>query len=440
MKNKFQGRLLKNHRISLFLKLFIIWLATGLAIFALFVAIMRLQIDDKARRAVNRNLQTYFFYLAREIGSPPDTVKAKKIADSCGLRIYIENSEFKWASIREGLNHPQKFRRFSGRYMIPRWIEENDHMIEYNGAHFLFKVNHNFFFEKHHQRVLFFFGIIAVIFLGNYLLIRRVMKPVKLLEKGVRQVSQGKLEHEIPVTQNDELGDLTASFNKMIRQIQSMLQSREQLLLDVSHELRSPITRMKLALEFLSDDKTRQKIHDDLAEMETMITEILESERIKNDYGGLELSTYNLSQIIRSVAENFKGRAPGVELQSLPKSCFMSLDAERIRIVLKNILENSFKYSQPDSQPIKISLSEKENTIEIDITDDGTGIPEEHLPYLFEPFYRVDKSRSKKTGGYGLGLSLCRKIMEAHGGRIEIANNPDRGVTVKLVFEKQTEL
>jgi signal transduction histidine kinase len=103
-------------------------------------------------------------------------------------------------------------------------------------------------------------------------------------------------------------------------------------------------------------------------------------------------------------------------------------------MVLKNILENALKYSQPDSQPIEIELKSTTENIIVEIRDDGIGVPAEHLPYLFEPFYRVDKSRSKKTGGYGLGLSLCKKIMEAHGGSIEVINRKPRGMIVKLTF------
>ncbi len=111
------------------------------------------------------------------------------------------------------------------------------------------------------------------------------------------------------------------------------------------------------------------------------------------------------------------------------------MDSEPIRIVLKNILDNAFKYSRADSNPIEISIRVDNDSTINKIIDDGPGIPEEDIPQLFEPFYRVDRSRSKMTGGYGLGLSHCNKIMNAHGGTIEISNNKDRGVTVTLSFK-----
>ena len=112
------------------------------------------------------------------------------------------------------------------------------------------------------------------------------------------------------------------------------------------------------------------------------------------------------------------------------------MDSERIRIVFKNLLDNAFKYSRADSNPVEISIRADNDVTIVKIIDDGPGIPEEDIPQLFEPFYRVDRSRSKKTGGYGLGLSLSKKIMDAHGGKIEISNNEDRGVTVTLSFKK----
>ncbi len=113
---------------------------------------------------------------------------------------------------------------------------------------------------------------------------------------------------------------------------------------------------------------------------------------------------------------------------------FLDIDAKRVVTVLENVLDNAVKCSLPKSKPIEISLRTDAEAAVITIMDDGTGLPEKDLPLLFEPFYRVDRSRSKETGGYGLGLSLCKKIMEAHAGHIRISNNEHQGVTVTLEF------
>jgi signal transduction histidine kinase len=113
---------------------------------------------------------------------------------------------------------------------------------------------------------------------------------------------------------------------------------------------------------------------------------------------------------------------------------FVAVDAERIRTVFRNLLENAVKYSLPDSRPIEVSATQDRDTVVIRVTDDGPGIPEDDKTTLFEPFFRVDRSRSKKTGGYGLGLSISKRIVEAHGGTIAAENNATRGAlfTVRL--------
>lgn len=114
------------------------------------------------------------------------------------------------------------------------------------------------------------------------------------------------------------------------------------------------------------------------------------------------------------------------------------VDIERIQIVFRNILENAIRYSDKESNPIEISIVDTKESVEVRIKDDGVGIPNEHVSNIFEPFYRVDTSRSKRTGGYGLGLSLCKKIMDAHKGSIEIKNNSKNGITVYLKFPKRS--
>ena len=166
-----------------------------------------------------------------------------------------------------------------------------------------------------------------------------------------------------------------------------------------------------------------------------MIAEILETERLKGGHGKLKLEKSDIILLIKKVSNSFIKRSPGVSLNLLSKKNFINIDIERVRMVLKNILENSIKYSKQESSPVEIRLKKEIDVVCIEIKDSGQGISDEHLPYLFEPFYRVDKSRSKKSGGYGLGLSLCQKIMEAHDGEIKILNNKGAGITVKLIFK-----
>ena len=246
----------------------------------------------------------------------------------------------------------------------------------------------------------------------------------------------GNLKYQVAVTKPDELGKLSESFNSMIRRIREMIISKDRLLLDVSHELRSPLTRIKVALEFVEESQSKESVKEDISDVEKMITEILETERLNSDHGKLILTKTNVLELIKEVCRDLQNKHPGIKPASVPESVFLNIDSDRIKTVLKNVHENSLKYSKPESLPMEISINDKEKSLVIIIKDNGFGIAEEELPFIFEPFYRVDKSRSKETGGYGLGMSLCKKIMEAHGGSIEIKSELNAGTTVYLKFTR----
>jgi signal transduction histidine kinase len=168
--------------------------------------------------------------------------------------------------------------------------------------------------------------------------------------------------------------------------------------------------------------------------MEKMINEILETARMHHLHGNLRLELMPLADLIENVITEFEKQPPGVRAEKLPEGCIVKVDPEQIKTVFQNILTNALKFSRPDSEAIRIRLERRSPEIIVQITDFGIGIPEDELSFVFEPFYRVDKSRTKDTGGFGLGLSLCKTIMEAHGGRIEIESELNTGTTVTLYF------
>jgi signal transduction histidine kinase len=280
--------------------------------------------------------------------------------------------------------------------------------------------------------------IVMILFLvlGAHLLIRSTLRPIQWLRRGVDEIAAGNLALEIPVRAQDELGALTVAFNAMIRRIRETLKAQEQLLLNVSHELRSPITRMKLALEFIPAGDKKQQIAADLAEMESLIAEILEMERLRNSHGQLDIKPENLSRLVRDVVRTYQELPPGVIISNLPDDITVAIDAGRIRTVLQNLLENAIKYSLADSRAIEVFMEDHGETVALVVQDNGPGIPAEEMKNVFEPFYRLDRSRSKKTGGYGLGLSICQKIVAAHDGQIALQPGPDRGLIARVTLAK----
>jgi len=220
----------------------------------------------------------------------------------------------------------------------------------------------------------------------------------------------------------------------MSESIREMLTAREQLLLDVSHELRSPLTRMKVALEFIPENSSQDSLQSDVQEMEQMVTEILETARLKSEYGKLDRMDTDLVTLIEKTCLIFEGKPPGISFENSLEKCVANVDVEQIQTVLKNILANAHKYSTPENEPIKVCLSRDDSGIQLEIQDYGQGIPDEEMDLIFEPFYRVDKSRNKKTGGYGLGLSLCKTIIEAHGGTIFVKSSMGKGTIFSLLL------
>jgi signal transduction histidine kinase len=145
---------------------------------------------------------------------------------------------------------------------------------------------------------------------------------------------------------------------------------------------------------------------------------------------------HDLVSLLGEVAEDYRKGPPGISIVSPFREVWLDIDNDKIKTVLRNLLENAVKFALPDSRAIEIALEQDADTVTLRISDDGPGIPQADIANLFEPFFRVDRSRSKKTGGYGLGLSICKRIMEAHGGSITVFNNPGRGASFVLSFQK----
>lgn len=277
--------------------------------------------------------------------------------------------------------------------------------------------------------------LVTVGFLVAHFLIRKILKPLSILNNAVEEIGKGNLNQGITVESNDELGSLAKTLNRMTSDIRNMIRAREQLLLDVSHELRTPITRARLALEMMTDSLEKESISGDLSEMEKMITEILESERLKNGTRALNITDVKVGTLIKAVLANFRLENKRIILFPVSEKLSISCDENMMHTVIRNIIDNSLKYSSEGNKPLEISVIHHERGITIQIEDFGDGIPEDKLPFVFEPFYRVDKSRSRNTGGYGLGLHMAKQIMDLHGAGIEIRNKTDNhGIIVSLRF------
>ena len=424
-------------RFSIFMKILLIQLCMAILVYVVVVLTYGVLWGSRVQRPIEENIKNYAGFLIKEMGSPPDQLKAEKLSETYNIEIRFEKQDLSW-STSESLPTIEKAKQFFSHHgIIPSSLWYQYYVINgSDGGNFLFRWNFGILETAHREIFIILLLLLSVIFIVMHIFIRRILRPIKWLQQGVNKIGQSNLNVQIPIQKEDELGHLTEAVNDMTKRIRKMIDTRDQLLLDVSHELRSPITRMKLSLEFIPEVDKKENLQKDLETIEAMITEILETERLKEGYGKLALENHNIVKIMKDVGNEYENKTPGLKWVSTPEKTLLNIDAGRIRIVFKNLLDNAFKYSRADSNPVEISIRTDDDVTIVKIIDDGPGIPEEDISQLFEPFYRVDRSRSKKTGGYGLGLSLSKKIMDAHGGEIEISNNENRGVVVTLSFKK----
>jgi len=361
-----------------------------------------------------------------EAGTSLDLPAAQRLASRLDLAIRYEGPRGSWSTspdlpqIASINDKPVSRKSFGQDYYV---------VAAPNGGKYLFAWTIRRRMRLAHLKllILLLFLMACVVF-GAYAFQRQLLRPLRSLGAGVKRVSEGELDVVVPVESRDEFGALTQAFNQMARRVTAMMQARDQLLLDVSHELRSPLTRMKVALELLPDGDNKAGVVADLNEMEAMVSELLELERLRSGRG-ITPVRQDIVPIIREVVDRFQNRPPGIHLAVPAGPVLLDVDGEKVRVVLRNLLENAMKYSLPDSRAVDLTITRCSATVEMVVSDDGAGIPATEFANLFEPFYRIDRSRSRKTGGYGLGLSICKRILELHGGSIAIQSNPTRGVS-----------
>ena len=441
-----RAKLLKKARPSLFLKLSLVFVGTAVVVVGLVFGMIDhfSKVHDHVWMVRNKNRVEYGRHLADEVGNPPDLAKAAELVKRLSIRVRIDEAGKAIFKSQENVPNIEelnsiahhcvweplnKIVTYQGRFYINITREPYQYLFSYENGNFL---------DERPEWGPLLIAVIILAFLMNFIFIRWLFQPIEWLSEGVKQVQEGNLEHQVKIRgTGDEFDDLTASFNQMTRQILEMFRSKEQLLLDVSHELRSPITRIKVALE-IDDERSPDQIKKNIRDLEVMISELLESARLDTPRGGLNLAQTSISNLIHKVALKFKDEKPGIKIVgNIPENLSLELDALRIETVLKNIFENALKYSHHQNEAVEVSvkIDEEEKEVHIRVRDYGYGVPEEERALIFEPFYRVDKSRVRETGGYGLGLALCKKIILAHQGTIEVLGATENGAIVLIRFK-----
>lgn len=362
-----------------------------------------------------------------------DTASALSLLKEKELDMRYKSGSFQWSSSAEIADFDILEGRASAKPVV--WYRNRLVCVfQTDSASYLFQAKQPFLQLGFPWELLIIWSVILITVFGfTHLYIRHLLKPLRTLHNGVRQISGGDFDIELPKRSSDELGQLIQSFNDMARHIRNDMKARDQLLRDISHELRSPLARMLVALEFIPEGNIRQTLKNNISALEQMTSVILEEARLDSPFGKVKQEKVELGSLLLEILESRKQSAPSVLICSTAV-VEIEVDKERMKMALSNVIDNAIKYSKLEGEPVKIGYASDGKWVEIVVSDSGIGISENELPFLFEPFYRVDKARRYNSGGYGLGMSLTKKIVEAHNGKISIKSSLDIGTTVTITL------
>ncbi|HEY0254141.1 MAG TPA: HAMP domain-containing sensor histidine kinase [Kofleriaceae bacterium] len=271
-------------------------------------------------------------------------------------------------------------------------------------------------------------------------------RPLERLRDAAQRIGSGDLAARAEVDRNDELGDVAVAFDDMAERIGQLFRAQKELLANVSHELRTPLARIHVAVDLAAEgdaDMAREalsEIAEDLSELERLVDDVLTSARLEVGTGPaahpIHVEQFEVHAILERAASRFRNAHPARPLNvevgdDLPE---LTGDPMLIRRVVDNLLENADKYSENANASVTVSAKRDGAGIAIEVRDHGIGIPATDLPRVFTPFFRGDPSRTRKTGGLGLGLSLSKRIIEAHGGSIALTSEPGVGTIARVTL------
>ena len=434
---------------SLSLRLLCIFLLTAILLFGILVGGFSQGMRGQWQRTIQPHLVQYVRYVQQDLGNPPEPARADALSQRLLVDIYIYKDEeliysTNGTSLRldELIFHPVK-RRSS------RWDENEPTSLSLKAAITDHDSTNNRILRIRQRNFLVYYDLtrqhisqgrrnrfgneLALALLGlslvlviSYIAIRHQLRPIRDIQKSVSRMSNAELSHRINRDGNSDLDVLAQSIDSMAERLQALLDAKRQLLMALSHELRSPITRATITTELLPDSKNRDRLKEDLKNMERMIHDIMESEQLQSNHSVLNKDELDIEELL---IDELHHQCPTVNLRITEayQKQTLSADAARLRIAFRNLLLNAQQHgASPDSTAdISVTLDQTATDIVVSIRDQGQGIDPEHLKYISDPFYRPDASRTRTTGGFGLGLTLARLIVEAHSGNLQVKSHPD---------------
>jgi len=414
-------------RHSLRVRLIVVFVLLALAMAAVFLGGMQRAFSTGWRDAARPLVADYMDRIVAELGTPPDVARAQALVERLPISIRIEGPIVNWDS------HPDHRRRGFGPRNSDGFSRDTA-----DGHRVSFGIG-TLSWQREPQGIgwITLALLLALIALA-YAYVRKLLRPLDDIRAGAERFGRGAFDAPIPLRRRDELGDLAQRINTMAHDIQAMLDAKRGLLLALSHELRSPLTRARLNAELLpatpEGAAERAALLRDLAEMRDLISDLLESERLASPHAALQREPVDLAALVRDlVAEHPEGGRVAVELaDGLPA---LALDRSRVRVLVRNLLDNALRHGADAARSPCVAVRRVDAGVELEVRDFGPGVDPAQLAHLTEPFYRTDSARQRATGGVGLGMYLCRLVAEAHGGTLTV-RNAQPGLAVSVVLPR----
>ena len=427
-------------RHSLRWRLVALFIVLALAMSGAFLFGMQKALGTGWRDAARPLLVDYVDRVAAEIGSPPSVDRAQAITQRLPVTVRISGPQVNWRShTDDDLEH---------RHRRDRWMDDppdpGDERLLTRTTADGHRIDFGLSIKPWRDRPRFIgWATLATLLLLTalaYAYVRRLLRPLDDIGAGARRFGTGDFAQPIAVRRRDELGDLATDVNAMAASIHQMLEAKRTLLLAISHELRSPITRARLNTELLNEDGDtgawRSALLRDLQEMASLVNDLLESERLGAGHSALHREPTDPAALAREVVDALAQSHPGaaVQLELADGLPTLNLDRTRMRLLLRNLLDNALRHSAGAPQPPVLRVALQGQGVAFTVRDHGPGVPADALPHLAEPFYRPDTARERATGGVGLGLYLCKLVAQAHGGAFSVRNAEGGGLEVQVLL------
>jgi len=437
---------------SLSFRLLAIFLVMGvLFAYGAMLGIRWVYATDQLRELVSGHLSLHVRYVLDDIGDPPDLRAALEITRQVPVDIRIVGPDLDWAS-DSAFPDPATL-AFGGSDVFSddagAWLRGLD------GVEFATRAGHGFLrirqgaysiivstpkiSEEVVERSLtpIILGVGLLLVLLAYLAVRWLFKPISAIRHGAAEIGRGNFDHRITDVRRDQLGDLADDINRMADDVQGMLDAKRQLLLGISHELRSPLSRLRLGLELAEGGEANEGLRHDVEEMEKIIATLLEAERLNMRHDALNVSRVSARELVDRLLDDFFARDRRRIEVNVPEGLFLNVDEARVTLLIKNLLSNALRYSEPTDGPVELEIGADQENWSIVVADHGPGIAPDQAQFIGEAFYRGDPSRARRSGGSGLGLYLARLVAEAHGGTLALDDSYRQGarLIVTLPFE-----